>query len=449
MRCDSGSPARVLLLVPWLAVGGADKFSLDLLTQLTERGWQVWVIATLPSDHPWLSRFTAATDEVFLLQECCSIGESARFVRNTIQAQRIDLVLIANSELGYWLLPYLRAECHTVTFVDYCHMEEQAWKRGGYPRMSIEHQAWLDLQIVSSDYLQGWMLAEGAAAQRLRVCYTNIDPDEWQPDSEQRARLRQEFLDGYGLDETTPIVLYACRICDQKQPDVFAETIRLLQQRSHNFLAIVAGDGPELSRLRATINKNSLHDHVRFLGAVANERIHDLMTAADIFFLPSEWEGIAVSVFEAMACGLPVVGADVGGQRELVTPACGILISRSDMLTEALEYADVLTALLADASRRAALGKAGAQRIRHYFRLDQMGDRMISLFQEAHDLHTQQPRPGPDAEWAKARAARAISYLRVQAAVRRLVSPTARAFLDKQRKWLVPLKDKLERVLVG
>ena len=449
MRRDLGTPPRLLLLVPWLAVGGADKFSLDLLTQLSGRGWHVWVIATLPAEHPWLSRFTAVAHTVLLLPDCCRIQQYPQFLRDTIQAGRIDIVLIANSELGYLLLPYLRAECPEVTFVDFCHMEEHAWKRGGYPRMSIEQQTLLDLQIVSSQYLRGWMLERGAEEQRVRVCYTSIDSDTWRPDVERRTKIRQEFQDAYGLAETTPMILYACRICDQKQPQVFAETMRILQPKTSDFLALVAGDGPELPKLRAAINRHGLQKHVRFLGTVSNERIHDLMTAADLFFLPSEWEGIALSIFEAMACGLPVVGADVGGQCELVTPECGVLILRSTPSAEAFQYADILASLLDDETHRAALGKASVQRVRHHFRLDQMGDRMVALLQEARHLHSHQPRPVPDRQWAKARANRVSTYLKAETAARRLVSPPVRGVLDKYRKWLAPLKEKLERVLVG
>jgi hypothetical protein len=77
-----------------------------------------------------------------------------------------------------------------------------------------------------------------------------------------------------------------------------------------------------------------------------------------------------------------------------------------------------------------------------------MGERMIGLFQEARDLHTNHPHPIPDVEWGQARAARIMTYLRVQSAARRLVSPTTRAFLDKKMKWLLPVKETLERVLL-
>jgi glycosyltransferase involved in cell wall biosynthesis len=268
---------------------------------------------------------------------------------------------------------------------------------------------------------------------------------------ELRQTLRQEFGQEHNWDEGLPLVLYAGRICDQKQPQVFVETMQQLRHKTPDFLAVVAGDGPEFGWLQARISHSGLQDKVYVLGAVSNGRVRELMTAADIFFLPSQWEGIALSIFEAMACGVAVVGADVGGQRELVTPECGILIERGkagDPSAEAARYAEILAELLNDPHRRTALGQAGAARIRQHFRLDQMGERMIGLFQEARDLHTNHPHPIPDVEWGQARAARIMTYLRVQSAARRLVSPTTRAFLDKKMKWLLPVKETLERVLL-
>ena len=463
MRYDSGTAPRILLLVPWLAMGGADKFNLDLLTQLTRRGWQVCVATTLLSDHPWLPRFAQCTPDIFLLDKTHPIAEYPQFLHDIIQTQSIDLVLITNSELGYLLLPHLRAQCPDTTFVDYCHMEENAWKRGGYPRMSIEHQELLDLHIVSSHYLRDWMVAHGAEAERVRVCHTNIDPDLWRADPAQRARVRQElrqvlrqthrhaFGHEHNWDDTLPIVLYAGRICDQKQPQVFVDTMQQLRRKTPHFLAVVAGDGPEFAWLQARIGRDGLQDKVCVLGAVSNERIQELMTAADIFFLPSQWEGIALSIFEAMACGVAVVGADVGGQRELVTPECGVLIARGNAggsPTEAEHYAKILAELLSDPQRRTALAQAGAARIRHTFRLDQMGERMTQLCQEARHLHADSPRPIPDKEWGQARAARTITYLRLQSAARRLVSPATRALLDRKMKWLLPVKETVERVLL-
>ncbi len=453
---ENTAAPHLLLLVPWLEMGGADKFNLDLLRQLRQRGWQVSVATTLPSAHPWLARFTRYSQDIFLFDQQRRLADYPAFLRELIQTRGVNVVLITNSELGYLLLPYLRAECSDVTFVDFCHMEEHAWKRGGYPRMSIEHQDLLDLQFVSSDYLRGWMVDRGADPERIRVCYINIDPTEWRPDPERRKRVRRELLTTPEHSEQDergprlPIILYAGRICDQKQPRVFLETLRHLRAGTDRFVAVVAGDGPEFAWLRSAISRSGLVDRVLLLGAVSNARIRDLMSAADIFFLPSRWEGIAASIFEAMACGLPVVGADAGGQRELLTPECGVLVSPSPTGTAgaARQYATILADLLSDPQRRAALGRAARQRVCQHFRLEQMGERMAGLLQAAQDLHIRQPRPLPDARFGQLRAVRTVRYMRFQALLRRLVSPTIRAALDKKLHWLLPVRETAERVLL-
>jgi glycosyltransferase involved in cell wall biosynthesis len=78
-------------------------------------------------------------------------------------------------------------------------------------------------------------------------------------------------------------------------------------------------------------------------------------------------------LFEALACQRPVVSAHVGGQDELVTAECGLLIERSDPRTEAQDYADALSRLLRDGALRSGLGRAGRARIRQEFTLDQLG----------------------------------------------------------------------------
>ena len=72
------------------------------------------------------------------------------------------------------------------------------------------------------------------------------------------------------------------------------------------------------------------------------------MPAADLMVLPSEHEGIAVTAFEALACGVPFIGADIGGQRELVTPDCGVLVRPSTLERETADYVDAIDSLLKD-----------------------------------------------------------------------------------------------------
>ena len=313
------SKPRLLMILPWLTMGGADKFNLDLLEQLTRRGWQVTIATTEHGDNSWLPRAAAHTPDIFVLSNFLKPADQPLFLRYLIDSRRIDCVLISATELGYMLLPYLRAHCPQPVYIDYSHMEDETWRNGGYPRFAVGAQSQLDLNIVASEHLKRWMIQRGGEAQRIEVAYINIDPDVWKPHPELRAELRYRF--GWPADR--PVILYAGRLCRQKQPHVFGQVMRVLAERGTGFGALAAGDGPERDWLQGFIDEHGLDAHVHLLGPQSPEQMRKLMAAADIFFLPSRWEGIALTIYEAMASGLAVVGADVGGQRELVTPALG------------------------------------------------------------------------------------------------------------------------------
>lgn len=397
---------RLLMLVPWMDMGGADKFNLDLVSHLTRQGWEVTIVATLAGDQSWMPYFARYTPDIFILRDFLRLEDYPRFLRYLMQSRQIDVVMVSNSELGYLLLPYLCAHFPKVTFTDFCHIEEH-WKNGGYPRMAIESQNLLDLNIVASEHLKRWMIERGAESGKIRVNYLGVDPLDWRPNPERRALVRREL----GLDEDVPVILFAGRICLQKQPRVLAATILRLGQQGLRFSVLVAGDGPDFAWLRKFIDKQRMHEQVRLLGAVTIERMQQLISAADIFFLPSQWEGIALSIYEAMAAGLPIVGAAVGGQRELVTPDCGVLIDRGTEGTEARQYAEILAELLQDPQRRARMGAAGRSRISSRFQLEQMGKKMVRLLNEARNLHENRGCSGLSLRKGSACAAEALRYI--------------------------------------
>jgi FkbM family methyltransferase len=421
---------RILMLLPWMTLGGADKFNLDLVEQLTARGWEVTCATTLPGDYSWMPEFGRFTPDVFALPHFLEIGDYPRFLSYLIQSRQFDTVLISNSMMGYQLLPFLRSRFPEVTFLDYCHMEQSDWIDGGYPRLSVQLASCLDLSVVSSSHLKNWMVKQKGDAEQIEVCYTNINAKAWEPSPAIRQRVRREL----GLSESHPVILFAGRIVEQKQPRVFAETMRLLRAQHRDFTTLVAGDGPDLPWLKEFVTQHQLGKNVRLLGGVPNQRIRELMMAADIFFLPSQWEGIALSIFEAMACGLAVVGADVGGQRELVTPDCGHLLPRADAISEAKAYAAVLAGLTADLERARTLGRSARARITQEFALKQMGDRMVALLGQAYRRRAASTRPPIPPEVGLANAAQVVEMSRIPSFVNAAVEAA------NQRDWHSALK---------
>lgn len=438
---------RLLMIVPWLRFGGADKFNLDLMEQVTRRGWEVTVVATLEGDQSWQSQYTRLTPDVFVLEKFLRPADRVVFLRYVIESRSPDVVMVTNSELGYHVLPYLRSCCPDAAYVDLTHIEEEGWKSGGYPRYGVASQDQLEMNVVVSEHLKRWMVARGAEAERVEVCHINVDPAVWRPDAAERARVRAEL----GIAEDATVLLYPARLTAQKQPRVFAETLRLLAgsgvvrteatgssapvaprgvrtggtSGGGEFVAIVAGDGEDRAWLEAFVAQHGLGGRVRMLGAQPPEKMPGLFRASDVLFLPSKWEGIALSIFEAMAAGLCVVGADVGGQRELVTAETGVLLDVAGQAPEAqaARYAEELAGLIADPARRAAMGDAARRRIEERFTLEAMGERMVGLFAEAGRLHGERPRMVLPRRLAEELAVRAIDYFRLQKAIERAAHP--------------------------
>jgi len=140
---------------------------------------------------------------------------------------------------------------------------------------------------------------------------------------------------------------------------------------------VVVGDGPCRSELETETRTLGIAGQVDFLGVRSD--IPELLQSADVFALSSLSEGQSMSLIEALACGLPSVVTNVGGNPEIVDETCGLLVRPQD--SSALAAA--LLRLLHDAFLRERLGQAARQRAVTHFSLDTMVDRYLGLYQEA------------------------------------------------------------------
>jgi phosphatidylinositol alpha-1,6-mannosyltransferase len=95
---------------------------------------------------------------------------------------------------------------------------------------------------------------------------------------------------------------------------------------------LIAGEGDDAPRVRSIADDTGVSDRVRLLGRVPQAELPELYRAADVFALPSTGDGFGIVYLEAMACGVPAVGLDVGGASDaLADGELGILASESDL----------------------------------------------------------------------------------------------------------------------
>jgi glycosyltransferase involved in cell wall biosynthesis len=290
---------------------------------------------------------------------------------------------------------------------------ETHWLDGGYPRLSLQQRAWIDLSITVSGDLHDWMIARGGDPERIVVSPAAIDVNVWNPAHFDRATVRQAL----GIPLNLPLILFVGRLVPQKQPRLAMRILRDVAQRGVPFSALIIGEGPERPVLERMLRDPVLRN-VQLTGALSPERVREALAAADLLLLPSAYEGIAIALYEAMAMGVVPVAADVGGQRELVTPDCGILVPPSGDETTA--YAAAIIGLLTDPTRRAAMGARARQRIVDHFRLDLMGDRMEAFIRYAVEHSARSGRAIPTPEEAARSTIEAIQHARHARDVARL-----------------------------
>jgi glycosyltransferase involved in cell wall biosynthesis len=170
-------------------------------------------------------------------------------------------------------------------------------------------------------------------------------------------------------------------------------TARLDKQKGHHYLLraaslvptavfVLVGDGPERASLEAQARALGLSDRVTFLGY--RNDVGDLLTTCDLFVLPSLFEGLPLSVLEAMAAGKPVVATAIGGTDEAIVQGhTGLLVRPGDPVALAAAIQKVLSNPKL-ARRLAAAGKA---RVHEHFSADAMVQNVTNIYEQILSSH--------------------------------------------------------------
>lgn len=137
----------------------------------------------------------------------------------------------------------------------------------------------------------------------------------------------------------------------------------------------IAGQGVERDRLTALAEEAGVADRVQLLGQRSD--IPDLQAAADIFVMPSLWEGLPLALLEAMHAGTSIIASRTSGIPEAITDGVDGLLTTPGAVDE---LSRALASLLSNAGRRAELGAAARARAHAQFSMDRMTDAYEALY---------------------------------------------------------------------
>jgi len=175
------------------------------------------------------------------------------------------------------------------------------------PRRRIKTTAaCVDAVVTVSEALKRKAEALGIESGRISVLRNGVDLERFQPLDRSAIRIR--------LGLVGPVWLAVGNLVELKGVHV---TLGALAKVPDAVL-LVAGDGPEASRLRQLASESRVDARVRFLGNVPQAQLLEYYNAADVLMLASSREGMPNVVLESLACGTPVVAAPFAGVEELV-----------------------------------------------------------------------------------------------------------------------------------
>lgn len=332
-KYEDNGKIKILMIFPWMTMGGADKFNLDLIRGLDKNKFEVIIITTNPHENEWRQQFEEEVKAIYDLTTFLDTKYWASFVQNIIETNNIDIILNTNSVFGYNILPYLKAKYSNIPILDYVHMEEWYNRNGGYSRDSAVFQEVIDKTLVCNKNSEKILVEHfHKPQQEVETVYIGVDAEKFNPDKYNK----EEILKKYQLPTNKKIVSFIARIDYQKRPFLFMKIMRELLKTRQDVAIVVAGDGPLLDKIKAKAKKYNIQNNMYFIGAVGSTE--EVYKISDVTLNCSIKEGLALTSYESLAMGVPVVSADIGGQKELIHDKVGVIVPCLQKETEIMDF---------------------------------------------------------------------------------------------------------------
>ena len=174
------------------------------------------------------------------------------------------------------------------------------------------------LSCLTTSYLAVSQAVAGAAqayhnlaGRPVQVLYNALTP-------ERLVYAPLNLKEAYGLE--SPVVLAVGRYVPQKNLDLLIRAVAILRDASQPVSLIMVGEGQERPRLERLCSELGLSDRVVLAGYRSD--VPAFLNAADIFVMPSAYEGLPIAHLEAMYCGLPAIVSEYVPSREIAKDAC-------------------------------------------------------------------------------------------------------------------------------
>lgn len=313
---------NLLFIFPWMVVGGADLFNLDLVKRLDREKYSITVLTTTPNENPLRQSFEEYADEVYDMSSFLERSDYINFTDYIISSRSIDMVLISNTQYGYYMVPYLKGKYPHIPFVDYIHSIDFNDPREAFGRCSMDVDKYLTKTYCCNNFTKH-QLETRYNKSKVETLYIGTDDKKYDPNKFNKEEVKEK----YNLPKDKTIISFIARLSEEKRPTMFVEIANKLLEKNPNLYFVIAGDGPLMNQVSSMVSED-----FKLLGMVKNTE--EVYAFSDITVNCSSLEGLALTSYESLSMNVPVVSTDVGGQTELIDDTVGGTVHYNENATE-------------------------------------------------------------------------------------------------------------------
>lgn len=361
----------VLVVLPFLAIGGAERLLLRVMRHLKKR-IRFLVVAVDRHDvalGTTVDEFRQITPYVYNLYDYLESHLFFSFFGYMIKSFAPRSLYIANGATWiYDAISTLKASYPSIRTIDQVYHHQLGWI-GRYDPAIVDS---LDAHVGGNAKICRAYVERGARTGQVHLVEHGIEPDEVDPAKYPIARLNS-IKDKLGIPGERRVVSFIGRLHPQKRPMDFVELARRFESDA-SLAFLMIGGGPLMEIVNAHVaraNLTNLWRHSYY------QPISDIYAISDAIVLPSEYEATPLVLLEGQAMGKPVVATDVGNNREVLEFTKGGQVA--DNVGDIAELASALTRALSEPCdpvqmRHAVMERFGMARIAEQYRQILVGD---------------------------------------------------------------------------
>lgn len=327
---------KILFILPWTVLGGADLFNLELIKGLDKEKFDPIVITTLPSTNDLRNEFTNVVSEYYDLTTFLDSSDYLSFVDYIIDSRKVDTIYVSNSKIGYYMLPFIKNKYNNIKAVDYIHSIDPKDLQGGFGRCSKDVDNYIDKTYCCNNFTKK-ELKERFNKENVETLYIGTDEKRFDKTKFNKEELKQK----YNIPSNKKIITFIARLSEEKRPELFVKISKKLLETRNDVHFVIAGDGNLYKKVRSSINKN-----FTMLGSINTPE--EIYAISDITVNCSSLEGLALTSYESLAMEVPVVSTSVGGQKELIDDTVGGIVefNQKNEEKEIKDYVDKINYVL-------------------------------------------------------------------------------------------------------